>query len=494
MTSKEKLNSILRLRLFYSTEAELSEHIGYNLKGNHFNRFKEIQSDAYFNYFAEECDNITLGNIDLSFILEQYKATSEFFCKYIKNTRHEKEKQFLSYLLDYIFLEEKPSDGLVQSKDVVICERYDTCNKDKNMNIGILLLITYGLLPTFNNKTSQDITDIIGDFQKTYDILMEIADSNKKESTTIYNEILCLKELRQLIEDEKQNNDKYLNRILLIFITNDSLGRIYSLMDPARIKQYNIEVEMMDFELARFWRCEEDADNIIWEFTELNNGYYMFRKEIDYKQKKIFYTRYQLIFRNTGYKYICLTTILRPSFNYHNLLKQEQTDDSQTFDYTSIEYERNSNTVSKMTFELESPSGEKTMTIKPIKNNDTLKFYQNYIDHEELGKDFEDVDKYPEFAIETAPVDVAVTNNSILFNLYDGIYKMDKLDNEGNETIAGIQALTHWDNYVIARLKDKGKDIEFLCLDTINQNLELESLLKQTYFNKIKSINDIFSE
>lgn len=81
MTSKEKLNSILRLRLFYSTEAELSEHIGYNLKGNHFNRFKEIQSDAYFNYFAEECDNITLGNIDLSFILEQYKATSEFFCK-----------------------------------------------------------------------------------------------------------------------------------------------------------------------------------------------------------------------------------------------------------------------------------------------------------------------------------------------------------------------------------------------------------------------------
>ena len=53
MTDKEKLNSILRLRLFYSTEKELSDLVGYNLKGNHFSRFKDFQCDAYFSKFAK---------------------------------------------------------------------------------------------------------------------------------------------------------------------------------------------------------------------------------------------------------------------------------------------------------------------------------------------------------------------------------------------------------------------------------------------------------
>lgn len=78
MTDKEKLNSILRLRLFFSTEKELSDFIGYNLKGNHFSRFKTFQCDAYFSKFSELYRTYTQKEENLECLLYQYEATSCF--------------------------------------------------------------------------------------------------------------------------------------------------------------------------------------------------------------------------------------------------------------------------------------------------------------------------------------------------------------------------------------------------------------------------------
>lgn len=174
MTDKEKLNSILRLRLFFSTEKELSDFIGYNLKGNHFSRFKTFQCDAYFCKFSELYHSYTQSNESLEWLLYQYEATSNFFKKYIEKTSHEANKKFISLLLHYLYVGDfgapAPSRKVQQ-----LCERYDACNREGEMNVGILLLITYGLLPTFKNKTAQDISDIADDFQEAYKILQKTA-------------------------------------------------------------------------------------------------------------------------------------------------------------------------------------------------------------------------------------------------------------------------------------------------------------------------------
>lgn len=132
--------------------------------------------------------------------------------------------------------------------------------------------------------------------------MLEIAQSHQVGASTKYKEILCLKEMRKLIEEE-QEGDNYLNRLLLIYITNDVLNRIFALEIPAKLRQYSKEIVPMDFELPRLWRCEDEADNIVWEFVPLNiDAYYLYRNEIDYKEKKIRFTKYQLTFKDIGYK------------------------------------------------------------------------------------------------------------------------------------------------------------------------------------------------
>lgn len=492
MTDKEKLNSILRLRLFYSTEKELSDLVGYNLKGNHFSRFKDFQCDAYFSKFAEECQEYTQGKVNLAWLLYQYEATSKFFKKYIEKTRHEANKRFIPYLLNYIYNSKTLDDGVQHSKDIILCERYDTYNTEGEMNVGILILMTYGLIPTFKNKTNQDISDIIGDFQKAYDILSEIAKANQTGASTIYKEMLCLKEMRKLIKEERAG-DKFINRLLLIHITNDVVNRVFALKKPAKLRQYSKEIVPMDFELTRLWRCEDEPDNIVWEFVPLNiDAYYLYRNEIDYQAKKIKYTKYQLIFKNIGYKDFCYTVIMRPAFNWHNILKREQSDDSISFDYTDIEYEDDKRIVKKLTFTQESPLSEKPMDLKPVNKKDVLVYYTTHLDHEGVAHDFEDEDCQSQYEVRMDTMEVAVSDTAILFKGDDCIYKLNKFDEEGNETIEGISSLSHTDNFIYAELDDEGTEHQFLCLDSINQNIDIETLLNQPYFRKITNINDIF--
>lgn len=443
MTDKERLNTILRLRLFFSTEKELGNMVGLSLKGNHFSRQKPFVCEAFFSKFSEECKSYTQGEVNLSWLICQYETTSRFFKKYIENTTHEANKRFIRYLLDYIYMGVTPNDGAQHLKNIVLCERYDTYNKDDEMNIGILILMTYGLIPTFKNKSSQDVSNIIGDFQAAYAILLEIAQAHQSGASTKYKELLCLKEMRKLIEEEQQG-DNYLNRLLLIHITNDVLNRVFALKKPAKLRQYNKEVVPMDFKLARLWRCEEEADNIVWEFVPLNvDAYYVYRNEIDYKRKKVRFKKYQLTFKDIGYKSFCYTIIMRPSFNWHNLLKRELPEGSISFDYTDIEYEDDKHTVKKLSFSQESPDREKSMTLKAIMDQDSLDYYIKYLDHEGVAWDYEDEDLESQYAIAIDTLEVAVTNTAIVIKSDTDFYKLDKFDEEGNETISGVSSLSN---------------------------------------------------
>lgn len=492
MTDKERLNTILRLRLFYSTEKELGEKVGLSLKGNHFNKQKPFACEAFFSKFSEECKQYTKGMVKLAFLINQYETTSKFFKKYIENTGHELNKRFIPDLLNYIFLDETPDDGAQHLKNNILCKKYDAYNKDGEMNVGILILLTYGLIPTFKNKSSQDVADIISDFQKTYNILLGIAQLYQSSASTKYKEIPCLKDMRKLIMEE-QKGDNYLNRLLLIFITNDVLNRLFALRKPAKFRQYIKEVVPMNFDLPRLWRCDDEPDNIVWEFDPRDeNVFYLYRNEIDYKEKKVRFTLYQLTFNNIGYKNFCLSVILRPSFGWHNILKREQPEDSLSLDYTDIEYEDDKHTVKQLIFTRESPICEKPMTLKAIKKQDSLNYYTKYLNHQGIASDFKDEDNQPQYAVGLVTLEVAVTNTAILFKGYDGIYKLDKFDEEGHETVPGINLLTHTDNFVYAETEEDGIARQFICLDSINQNLDLAELFDKPFFYKIKNLDELF--
>lgn len=492
MTDKERLNSILRLRLFYSTEKELSDLVGYNLKGNHFSRFKDFQCNAYFSKFAEECLEYTQGELNLALLLQQYETTSRFFKKYIEATGHAVHKRFVPYLLDYLYLGVTADEGAQHSKDIILCERFDAYNQEGEMNVALLLLMTYGLIPTFKNKTSQDIPDIIDDFQKAYGMLLGIAQQHLSKASTKCREMLCLKEMRKLIEEER-SGDKFLNRLMLIHITNDVLNRIFAFEMPARLRQYNQEMVSMDFVFPDLFRCEEDPENIVWEFVQImENVYFLYRNEIDYQSKKIRYTRFQLTFKDVGCKDLCYTFIMRPSFNWHNLLKREQPDDSLSFDYAEITYEDDRHTVRELSFTQESPIGENPLTLTAIKKTEDLEYYRMYLGHKGEAKDFTDEDCQPQYEVRTDTLAVAVSDTAILFKREDGIYRLDKFDEDGNESVAGICSLTHKDNFLYAELEEDGVVRRFICLDSINQNLNIAELLDKPFFHRIGKLEELF--
>lgn len=491
MTDQEKLNAILRLRLFFSTESELSQYIEYKLKSNHFYRFNTFKADAYYSKFARLCSDYTMGKLDLDTVIEEYEATSKFYKHHVEGTAHERRKGFVTTLLERVFLGAAMQEE-VAPKDATLCERYAAeSGKEKRPNIGMLLLMAYGLLPTFKNKRAQDVKDIVGDFQRAYEVLMEIAQSRKHRATTIYNEMLCLKEMRCLI-DEAKAGDRYLNRLLLIDFTNTTLARIFALEDPVKQQEYSNELQPMDFVLPRFWRAEGEADNVVWEFVEQDiNCYFLFRNEIDFQGKHILFTKYQLFFRDYGLSTSCYTIIMRPAFIYHNLLRWVQPDDAITFDFTDFEYDEDGKTLKQMRFTIESPLGAAPLTLKPVKSHE-IRYYRQYIDHTVTNDGFDDQDQWPQFSVYSETVKAAVSEKAIVFSLGRKVYRLDKYDDKGNETVPGIHVLTQSDNYVIASLMEGGREHRFLCLDSINQNLDMNWLMEQTYFREIKEAGEVF--
>ncbi|MCF0184791.1 MAG: hypothetical protein HUK01_10770 [Bacteroidaceae bacterium] len=498
MTDKEKLNSILRLRLFYATERELSALVGYNLRGNHFSRFKPFQCEAYFSRFAEECRLQTQGAIDLATMLHQYKATSHFFQTRIARTAYESDKSFVHPLLDHLFLGSEASKETVGGKVSDLCNQYDKANADDELNIGILLLITYGLLPTFGNKSIQDVPHIIGDFERAYALLMDIAKSHKEQANAKFREMLCLKEMRQLIEEER-TGDRFLNRLLLIHITNDALRRIFAFVNPTRLKELNERLEPMALNLHGVWRCDDDAENVFWEFYRVNDmAHILYRNEIDYEQATIRYTHYQLMFKDLGYKDFCYTIIMQPVANYNNLLGRELPNDAMSSDFTQVEYDRN-RTVNRLTFTVRSPLGDRPLTLVPANlskvavTHRSLHFYDRFVAVDGKVEGFRLVDEQAEYAVDFIPIDdVAVTSSALFFKIDGETYRLDKWDANGEETIPGISVLTHEDNFLLAHLTDRDTPRLFFCLDTINQNIDFTTLLAQPYFRPLTTITDLF--
>ncbi len=83
-------------------------------------------------------------------------------------------------------------------------------------------------------------------------------------------------------------------------------------------------------------------------------------------------------------------------------------------------------------------------------------------------------------------------SRSIMFNFDDEIHKLDKYDERGNETIEGISALTHKENFLYIEVMDGDSAQNILTFDPISQYINLDELSQSPYFHKIDSAAEIF--
>lgn len=524
----KKLNTILKLRLFYSTEKEYIDKL--NLKSLGSNKFNKLKNrpfvcDAYYSQFIKECNKATEGRVDLEDLLLQYECTSKFFVDYIKGTAHETKKAFISPLLNYIYMDEKPDDTVQPRKNII--EKYESRNKKGHMNIGILILLTYGVMPPLSERMKdQDVEDIIADFQKAYEILAEIAQSHQSGNIVDFEEHPGLGMVHLTIEGAKIAN-LTLNRIDLIDMFNSSLDTIFDLKKPAKLLQKAKSLPPIEITLQELWRYDNDPDNIVWIIppAQVSDDFELYHCEIVDKNKKVFFTRYQLGFFKKikedfeEHSELYIAYFLHPSYYWHRILKKEIPQDSSSFFAIEIEYKDDMHTakqlffcpwsyfgktkeelvdeiakVKQMTIFPESYIGRRLMCLTAVEREDYLNHYNRCLS-EELGYEF--VDTQPEYAVHQYPLKVSVSDDAILFNIYASnhknyYHKLNKYDENGNETIPGISSLTHDDNFVLVELMENGIERYFLGLGSIGMYIDVENLDNQPYFHEIKNIDEMF--
>ena len=483
MSYKEKLNAILRLRLMFSTEREMSERIGYQLHGNHFNRMKPFQCEAYFCWFANFCSELTQGRLELNALLRQYEATSDFYKAHIEGTAHERNKAFLPHLLRHAYMGAQHAEGAQDSKLLLLCEQYDQRNREGDLNPAILLLITHGIIPTFCHKKDQDITNLAADLRRVHDLLRDIAERIMDESFAKFSDHLCLRDIREMAKMAEEDKGTA-NRVSLIFATAEALSSIYANLDPNMMRLQAKRQAVLDITLPRLMRCDADADNVVWELTYMPHlaMYLAIRNEIDQRRKVIRYSRYQLAFYDFGDRDMCGTKIIRPHFAYYCTLGRDLPADCYSYDYTDIAYEADRKTVKTLTFNLDSPTGVKPFALKAVKRDDQLRYYDTYLNHKGVAKDYTDVEADPAHAVKMATLDVYSSEKCLIFDVDGSLWQVDKYDDQGNETVPGIGALTHEDNFLYIGLVEDGCERHFIRLDSINQSLDIDELVEKPWF------------
>ena len=379
MTDKEKLNCILRLRLFYSTEEEYSELIGYKLEGNRFNKFKLFKCEAYYSKFAEMCGIYTSGKINLTELLLQYRATSKFFKNYIEKTKNEHNRNLIILILNYLYLDVTPDKNSYNKKEIELYNLYIKKDQEEKMNVCILILIINGLIPTFNKKNNQNITDILNDFKKLYSILLGLFDTYKENAIIAFDELPTLKLIYKCINGDL-GNCKYLNRIRMIFFTDVVINEIFSLLIPTKFKDEIQQVKPTVLNFPSLWHFDDEPENIFWNLSSTNsNGYYTLTYyNIDYKSREIEVIPYNIFFTGTSVQNIYVATINTPAYIYNLLLKRQQPNDSVFVTPVEIINENRCNKIKEIIFINESPHKKGRSILKAINNDEEFAFYNSF--------------------------------------------------------------------------------------------------------------------
>ena len=102
------------------------------------------------------------------------------------------------------------------------------------------------------------------------------------------------------------------------------------------------------------------------------------------------------------------------------------------------------------------------------------------------------VSTHAQYDVEYEKMEFVDTERHIIFNTRGGIYRLDKLLDNCEETIPGILDVIRTDNILLSTLRDNGTTRRFLSFDNINRHIELSELLTKPYLHRINTLAEIF--
>jgi hypothetical protein len=170
------LNAIKRTSLFCNSLDDLAEKVGIQslAHNNNFDKVGEDKRVAIYEAFNEEYQTYAESpSVRLSELMWEYEQTSEFYNQNeLAKWKSLSEKETILEIMRCIFNSHELPESNKRLKNFV-AELYDPEYdkfKIQGINICILLLIAYKVLPTYKSKKG-DIPNIEADYAKVKDLL-----------------------------------------------------------------------------------------------------------------------------------------------------------------------------------------------------------------------------------------------------------------------------------------------------------------------------------
>ena len=286
----DRLNAIKRTFLFSNTLKEFADKVGVSslADNNNFDKVGTEKRIAIFNSLNEEYQRyLESSQFTLEDMLRNYKCTSEFYTsKELSKQSVLSEKESILKMMECLFFTHKLTDDKKLNKfllDIYIPE--DDKIKIPNLDLSILLLLLYKVIPTYQSKRGA-VEDIKADYHKVNDLLTEF-----------HNHLgsFELNHTKFFWEKRLNNGEIELNRLSLITLfdytvySRDLINHLSTVQETYRY-----------FEIAGVW-VDKIKDNVFYELLLTIPGYTMIMYEISGSEIKYTKFSFEILLEEDGH-------------------------------------------------------------------------------------------------------------------------------------------------------------------------------------------------
>ena len=281
-TVTEQLNAIKRTCLFCNSQKELADmtEIPSLVHNNNFDKIGEDKRISLYDSFNEEYQKYAnTSSASLNRLMKEYEKTSEFFTSNeLAKWKALSEKETILEILRCVFYSHELPRKNRRLKEF-IAELYD--HEDNRfrlpgINISILILIAYRILPTYKSKKGA-VTDIKADYARVKDLL------------DTFHEQYAFTEANIIIDGFEERISKEeikLNRLALLTMFDDVVYTIDSGTDRTSIQD-----SYRYFDIDGMW-IDKINPNVCYEIIQGSPTYKMTAFEIH--PSEVYFTKYSL--------------------------------------------------------------------------------------------------------------------------------------------------------------------------------------------------------
>ena len=280
ITVTEHLNAIKRTCLFCNCNKDLADKIGVPSQANN-NNFDKVGQDKRFviyEMFNKEYQEYSKSiKVELMDFMEEYKETSLFYNnnELATNKAISTKEAILDIIGCTYFSQGLPKDRKVSKFISTIYDHKTDRLIPTNVNIPLLLLLLYKVIPTYMSKGGT-VSDIRLDYAKVKELASECYErfsiTEDKSMLIIYEDMFDVTDGNAMPcetkEDINKKESKYkLNRMSLITLFESVINNIWNTGHIESILDYS-----RYFDLDGLW-VDRKTKDIVYEIEKVNPYY-----------------------------------------------------------------------------------------------------------------------------------------------------------------------------------------------------------------------------